>query len=204
MKSCLFLLLYPASVVGFAVLTRSSPEIAKEIHGTGWTVGVVAYVLLFPVGWLLGAAFRKFTHPDMIFTQGAMDMAKQRLFWVLGPQCIGALLAAFASYAIGVLVTGDPKLLESVTVPFATLTVTPPPTQKAKAPESSIAAAQQEAIRRYPDLGVAGSKLNTEFVARYKRYQQERPEYFRDTSWPIRLAEECFQATRSQQPKASP
>jgi len=58
--------------------------------------------------------------------------------------------------------------------------------------------AQREAIRRYPELGVIGSKLNREFVARYKLYQQQRPEYFRDTSWPLHLAEEV---TRASQPK---
>lgn len=55
--------------------------------------------------------------------------------------------------------------------------------------------AQKVAIQRYPALGVAGSKLNTEFVARYKQYQQTRPDYFRDTSWPIRLAEELSQTS---------
>ena len=50
--------------------------------------------------------------------------------------------------------------------------------------------AKSEAIRRYPDLAIAGSAFNREFVAQYKRYQQERPSFFNDTSWPIRLAEE--------------
>jgi len=74
---------------------------------------------------------------------------------------------------------------------------TPAPTQ---APTAYLTAdeAQKVAIQRYPALGVAGSKLNTEFVARYKQYQQTRPDYFRDTSWPIRLAEEL---THTSQPK---
>jgi len=50
--------------------------------------------------------------------------------------------------------------------------------------------AQKEAVRRYPELGVRGSKLNAAFLARYKTYQQSRPEYFTDPLWPIRLAEE--------------
>ncbi|MEI6872641.1 MAG: hypothetical protein WCL08_10200 [Verrucomicrobiota bacterium] len=75
---------------------------------------------------------------------------------------------------------------------------TPPPQTKAAhaTPNSTAATAQQEAIRRYPDLGVAGSKLNTEFVSRHKRYLQERPDYFRDPSWPLRLAEECVRAIK--------
>lgn len=50
--------------------------------------------------------------------------------------------------------------------------------------------AKSEAIRLYPDLAIAGSAFNREFLAQYKRYQQERPSFFNDTSWPIRLAEE--------------
>jgi len=54
----------------------------------------------------------------------------------------------------------------------------------------TVADAQKAAIGRHPDLGIKGSQMNTEFVARYKLYQQQHPEYFRDTSWPIRLADE--------------
>lgn len=75
---------------------------------------------------------------------------------------------------------------------------TPPPQTKAAqtASHSITATAQKEATHRYPDLGVAGTKLNTEFVARYKRYQQDRPDYFRDPTWPIHLAEECVEAIK--------
>ncbi len=61
----------------------------------------------------------------------------------------------------------------------------------------SAAEAQNEAVRRYPDLGVAGSKLNLDFITRYKLYQRERPEYFNDNSWPIHLAEESIQSIYS-------
>lgn len=72
------------------------------------------------------------------------------------------------------------------------------PAQPTPAPQfTSAEDAQQEAVRRYPDLGVKGSKLNTEFVARYKLYQQQRPEYFRDPSWPMHLAEELASSPQS-------
>ena len=51
--------------------------------------------------------------------------------------------------------------------------------------------AQRKAIELYPDLGVAGSPLNAEFVARVKRYQMEKKEFFADPDWPIRLGKEC-------------
>jgi hypothetical protein len=59
---------------------------------------------------------------------------------------------------------------------------------------STVVEAQAEAVRLYPRLGVAGSQFNLEFLARYKRYQQERPDYFTDNSWPVRLAEELARA----------
>jgi hypothetical protein len=77
--------------------------------------------------------------------------------------------------------------------------VAPPPSASTTSQRfSSVAEAQREAVRRYPELGIAGSRLNSAFTARYKTYQQQRPEYFRDTSWPIRLAEEL---TQTPQPK---
>ena len=95
---------------------------------------------------------------------------------------------------VKVAVTSDPKLLANISIanPAPTVQTTPRPQARPTQPSAIPAAAQQEAVRRYPELGVAGSKLNTEFVARYKRYRQERPEYFNDASWPLRLADECF------------
>ena len=55
-------------------------------------------------------------------------------------------------------------------------------------------AAQQKAIELYPDVGVAGSPLNKEFVERVKRYQTEKKEFFAEPDWPVRLAKECSEA----------
>jgi hypothetical protein len=54
----------------------------------------------------------------------------------------------------------------------------------------TVSEAQRVAVAIYPDLGIAGSKLNIKFLNRYKEYQVTRPDYFRDPSWPLRLAEE--------------
>lgn len=50
--------------------------------------------------------------------------------------------------------------------------------------------AELEAVRRYPELGIGGSRLNAAFIQRFQIYRRERPEYFSDLSWPIQLAEE--------------
>jgi len=43
----------------------------------------------------------------------------------------------------------------------------------------------------YPALGIADSPINVEFVARYKRYREEKPEFFEDPGWPVILVKEC-------------
>jgi hypothetical protein len=58
----------------------------------------------------------------------------------------------------------------------------------------SEAEAQREAVRRYPELGVSGSRLNADFVARHQRYLRDNPAALRDPSWPLRLAEESAKA----------
>lgn len=50
---------------------------------------------------------------------------------------------------------------------------------------------RQEALRLYPDLGIADSPLNREFVARYHSYQRLQPDFFQDPAWPVTLAKEC-------------
>jgi len=55
---------------------------------------------------------------------------------------------------------------------------------------ATVADAQQEAVRRYPQLAVQGSRLNKAYVDRYHLYQKTWPSYFADNSWPVRLADE--------------
>jgi MFS family permease len=56
--------------------------------------------------------------------------------------------------------------------------------------------AQREAVRRFPQLGVAGSAFNREFLARAARYRTEKPAYFQDVQWPLHLAQECDATAR--------
>jgi hypothetical protein len=52
-------------------------------------------------------------------------------------------------------------------------------------------------MRHYPDLAIAGSKFNREFVARYKLYQRQNPAYFHNPRWPVLLAEEIALTVKS-------
>ena len=60
----------------------------------------------------------------------------------------------------------------------------------AKTTPPTLAESQREAVRRYPELGVKGSRMNEAYLARYRIYKSTRPEYFNDQNWPVNLAEE--------------
>lgn len=59
-----------------------------------------------------------------------------------------------------------------------------------KAPVASDAA-RARALVYYPAVGKAGSPLNVEFLRRYNLYQKEKPDFFSDPDWPLKLAAEC-------------
>ncbi len=51
------------------------------------------------------------------------------------------------------------------------------------------ARAHEEAIRRYPAIGVQGSVENSLLVEKFRKLKQERPEFFDEEEWPLFLAE---------------
>jgi hypothetical protein len=63
---------------------------------------------------------------------------------------------------------------------------------------STEAEGRREALRLYPDLGIAGSPLNREFVARYRSYQRLQPDFFEDPAWPVILVKESAVAIGEQ------
>lgn len=65
--------------------------------------------------------------------------------------------------------------------------ISPPPTPTPK----NVEEAKQFAIKKYPALGVADSSLNAKFLSLHKRYQTSNPAFFKDPSWPLKLADEA-------------
>ena len=57
---------------------------------------------------------------------------------------------------------------------------------------------RSEALRLYPDLGIAGSPLNTEFLTRYRSYQRLDPDFFQNPAWPLILVKESAVALGEQ------
>ena len=60
-------------------------------------------------------------------------------------------------------------------------------------PNSAVESPEQMAIRLYPALGVVGSNFNIRFLALQKKYMAQRPAYFSDPDWPVKLAREVAQ-----------
>ena len=58
----------------------------------------------------------------------------------------------------------------------------------------TVAVSQQQAMKKYPELAVAGSALNKAFVAEVARRKQANPAFFRAADWPMRLADELSAA----------
>ena len=75
---------------------------------------------------------------------------------------------------------------------------TPPGLALPPAIITTEAEGRREALRLYPDLGIAGSPLNTEFVTRYRSYQRLEPDFFQNPAWPVILAKESMVALGEQ------
>src|SRR6188768_2343448 len=75
---------------------------------------------------------------------------------------------------------------------FAVIATSPASSRGEEATPSPVAnsAAQAEAMRKHPALGIAGSEFNRAFLARVQRARAETPETFADRAWPLALADE--------------
>jgi len=105
-------------------------------------VGALLFPLCAPLGWVLGDAFRQFAMPSWYFGSGAIDLAKQRLFWMIGPQSVGVLIA-FGIFAGAALLSDNMRTWMFEARPVGTNTATnalAPTATAATAPANVVAA----------------------------------------------------------------
>ena len=57
--------------------------------------------------------------------------------------------------------------------------------------KQAVAASQGRALKKYPALGVAGSRFNAAFLARYRQLSQQGSARLNSADWPEKLAAEC-------------
>ncbi len=58
-----------------------------------------------------------------------------------------------------------------------------------------VADSKRKAVQKYPDLGVAGTAMNTHFLGIYREWQSRRDARFAFPEWPERIADECQTST---------
>lgn len=62
---------------------------------------------------------------------------------------------------------------------------------------------KKQAIRLYPDLGMAGSEFNSLFVRYYRELQELTPGFTEEPSWPVLLAKRCADELRHRKPSST-
>ena len=75
-----------------ALLFFSTARIGFWGHIATWVFGTFFTV----IGVSLGDMFRRFVIPDVYFTTGAVDSFMKKIFWMVGPQCIGWIIGYMA------------------------------------------------------------------------------------------------------------
>lgn len=145
-------------------------------------------LLVLPVGFLAQTvSYKAFLAGDrteeVSLPQAALIGIVQRVIFILGIMAIAIVLfflvgsaaisQAWAKHGGASLPTGWRSPAAPANPAFAT-----------------VADAQREAVRRYPLLGIKGSRMNQAYVDRYRLYQKTNPDFFQNTRWPVELADE--------------
>lgn len=71
---------------------------------------LISGTLFTTIGVFLGDTLRRFVLPDAYFTSGAVDSFKKKIFWMVGPQCIGGFIGFMATKGFMTNVLGFPGL----------------------------------------------------------------------------------------------
>jgi hypothetical protein len=177
-------------------------EGAEVIWGHGYSIFQPwpASTGLAAGGWICWVLGKKLDHRDFRYLEGervgrSIFSSRPRpsgsgsphaLFYI--PMHSWGWLAMLA--AIPVAISGLPlvRIAQWAHLPFhpaaESVAATPAPRPQAS-PE-----AQQAAIRRHPQVAVAGSRFNQAFLDLSYKYQREHPEILRDPNWPSLVADE--------------
>lgn len=87
-----------AFLIAFVIVLFHIFNSTGNIQGFWHGVGILFWLTFSPgIGLFLGALARQWLMPDAIYTrEGALGIAKAKLFWAIGPQGIGWLLGVLA------------------------------------------------------------------------------------------------------------
>jgi len=94
-----------AAIVLSFVLTTQNVN-APIYYASGWVqfFAIISGTATGTIGALLGNALRNFAKPDRVFTNGGFfQIIGTKVFWAIGPQCIGLLIGAAMGAGAGAL-----------------------------------------------------------------------------------------------------
>jgi hypothetical protein len=91
------LISYAFSVVLTATRAFSKTDPYSFLEHTYFLIAMGAFVASFAYA---GKMFRDFVMPDAVLTTGAVDTFKQKVFWMVGPQIIGAVIGMIATHGL--------------------------------------------------------------------------------------------------------
>ncbi len=94
---------------GITLLAIFSPK--SHLGFFGNIALLISGTIFTTIGVFVGDAFRRFVMPDAYFTTGAVDTFKKKIFWMIGPQCIGWLIGVIACNGFMKNVLGYPGVL---------------------------------------------------------------------------------------------
>lgn len=105
-------LLYIVTWLGVGLFgTLSAIVLSKGAISNGLVILACAIGFFFvaPIAWKLGDMFREFTQPTALFASGAVDMAKKKMFWLIGPQLIAVGIAFCGFVYLAASIIDSPK-----------------------------------------------------------------------------------------------
>ena len=82
-------------MIVYAIGSMFSPRSPYGFFGS--IIIIIAGTFFTTVGALLGEKFRDFAAPDVIVAKDTGDMINKKIFWKIGPQCIGWFIGFLAT-----------------------------------------------------------------------------------------------------------
>lgn len=156
------LLLVGAAIFGFVT--------HDQFPFTAWLAGLGTFFVLVPIGWGLGSLFRRFTKPDLLFAASPGELFKAKVYWIVGPQCVGAVVAVSAAYFLAKGLSEIPRETKSASETVAAAENATPMDRSSPAettgtkrttvntPEHLVATAQPEARQSIASPQLPGNR----------------------------------------------
>lgn len=152
-------------IIPWALGAIASFRVFDILGGVVFLAFGLLYIVLAYVAWRLGDTFRLWARPDSLFVFGGIaQIAKAKLFWLVGPQSVAVLIAAgLCFYAFIFSVDLSEKIFGSKetngsSAPMAAAAVSSAP----EMPSSDLTAAAPDAAESGSVLSDASSSMATE------------------------------------------